>query len=302
VLRNNSQVIFEDYMGRKLTIYMLDGSATGPKTIEIGNWSGKAVYSPRAALKKMVDRDEFDSPGIYFLRSESISYEFDESIYIGEAEELRARLKQHIADRDFDSVVCFVSKDELLTKAHIKYLESRLISQAREANSSFVENSNNPRASRISEADVSDMEYFIEQIKLILPTVGMNSLVVAVPHHATPTPSLYNIGDSYKIKSKKFDATMIETDGGFVVKAGSQASTTASKSLAEGRLRIRKKLIDANVLIQEGDKLVFAEDASFSSPSAASSVVLGRQAPGPLSWVNGAGKTYKDLQEGGASA
>ncbi|QDU16516.1 hypothetical protein CA11_43480 [Gimesia maris] len=84
-------------MGRKLTIYMLDGFATGPKTIEIGNWSGKAIYSPRAKLKSLLERQEFDSPGIYFLRGQSESYEFDESIYIGEAEELRARLKQHIA-------------------------------------------------------------------------------------------------------------------------------------------------------------------------------------------------------------
>jgi predicted GIY-YIG superfamily endonuclease len=290
-------------MGRKLIIYMLDGSATGRKTIEIGNWSGKAVFSPRAALKSMLGRNEFASPGIYILRSESNSYEFDESIYIGEAEELRSRLKQHIADKDFDSVICFLSKDEMLTKAHIKYLESRLISQAKEANSSLIENNNNPKASRISEADVSDMEYFIEQIKLILPTVGMNALVVAAPHNATPTPTaLPSIGDRYKIKSKNLVATMIETEGGFVVKAGSQASTTTSKSLAEGRLKIRKKLIDAEVLVQEGDTLVFSEDASFSSPSAASSVVLGRQAPGPLSWVNAAGKTYKDVQEDGGSA
>jgi len=289
-------------MGRKLTIYMLDGSATGPKTIEIGNWSGKAVFSPRAALKSLLARPEFDSPGIYFLRSESESYEFDESIYIGEAEELRARLKTHIAERDFDSMVCFLSKDEMLTKAHIKYLESRLIALAREANSSFVENSNNPKGSRLSEADVSDMEYFNEQIKLILPTVGMNSLVVAAPHVA-PGAQPEITGDApYKIKSKTLEATMIETEGGFVVKAGSQASLKTSKSIAEGWLKIRKKLIDAGVLREEGGRLVFVEDASFSSPSAASSVVLGRQAPGPVSWVNAAGKTYKEAQEATADA
>ena len=107
-------------MGRKLTIYMLDGNATGPKTVEIGNWSGKAIFSPRGSLKGMLERAEFDNPGVYFLKSESETSDFDESIYIGEAEELRVRLKQHIADRDFESVVCFLSKDEMLTKAHIK--------------------------------------------------------------------------------------------------------------------------------------------------------------------------------------
>ncbi|WP_345984758.1 GIY-YIG nuclease family protein [Sulfurimonas sp. HSL-1656] len=276
---------------------MLDGSATGPKTIEIGNWSGKAVFSPRAMLKSMLTRPEFDSPGIYFLRSQSESYEFDESIYIGEAEELRARLKQHIADRDFESVVCFLSKDEMLTKAHIKYLESRLIALSREANSSFIENNNNPKGARLSEADVSDMEYFIEQIRLILPTVGMNSLVIAAPHATTSTESAA-CEATYKVKSKTLDATMVETEEGFVVKAGSQASPKTSKSIAEGWLKIRKKLVDAEVLQQEANQLVFTEDTIFSSPSAASSVILGRQAPGPISWVNANGQTYKEVQEG----
>lgn len=285
-------------MGRKLTIYMLDGSVTGPKTIEIGNWSGKAIYSPRAALKVLLLRPEFDAPGIYFLRSQSESYEFDESIYIGEAEELRARLKQHIADRDFESVVCFLSKDEMLTKAHIKYLEARLIVLAREANSSFVENSTTPKGARLSEADISDMEYFIEQIRLILPAVGLASLVVAAPHavsEAAPKP-----GEMiYKIKSKTLDATMVESPDGFVVKAGSQANLETSKSIAEGWLKIRKKLIDAGVLEKKGNSYVFLEDAVFSSPSAASSVVLGRQAPGPISWLGAAGQTYRDVQEKG---
>lgn len=285
-------------MGKKLIIYMLDGTATGPKTIEIGNWSGKAVFSPRATLKTLLTRSEFESPGVYFLRSENDSFEFDESIYIGEAEELKVRLRQHIADRDFDSVVCFLSKDEMLNKAHIKYLESRLIAESRQANSSLVENTNNPKVSRLSEADVSDMEYFIEQIKLILPTVGMNALVVAAPHLSAPL-GLNARSARYKIKSKSLDATMVETDGGFVVKAGSQASLKTSKTIAGGWLKIRKKLLDANVLQDNGGMLIFAEDASFSSPSAASSVVLGRQAPGPVAWVNQAGQTYKEVQEAG---
>lgn len=283
-------------MGRKLTIYMLDGSATGPKTIEIGNWSGKAVFSPRAALKGLLARPEFDSPGVYFLRSQSGSYDFDESVYIGEAEELRARLKQHIADRDFESMVCFLSKDEMLTKAHIKYLESRLISLSRDANSSFVENSNNSKVARISEADVSDMEYFLEQIRLILPAVGMNTLVVAAPH-ATSGVIPSSVTATYKVKSKTIDATMVESEAGFIVKAGSQASPTTSKSISEGWLKIRKKLIEAGVLGKHGELFIFHQDASFSSPSAASSVVLGRQAPGPISWIDTSGKTYKEAQE-----
>jgi hypothetical protein len=282
-------------MGRKLTIFMLDGSVTGPKTIEIGNWSGKAIFSPRAFLKNLLARNEFDGPGVYFLQSQSESYEFDENVYIGEAEELRARLKQHISERDFESAACFISKDELLTKAHIKFLESRLIKIAREANSSFIENNISPRGARLSEADISDMEYFIEQIRLILPTVGMGTLVNSAPH--SNLPGIAMIGEKqFRIRSKDLLATMIELDGAFVVRAGSYASATTSKSMAAGWLKIRKKLIDAGVLIPHKGQLLFKEDSAFSSPSAASSVVLGRQAPGPISWIDEDGVTYKDYQ------
>lgn len=283
-------------MGKKITIFLLDGTPSGAKTVEIGNWSGKAIFTPRALLKNILLRAEFESPGVYFLKNESNTTEYSDNVYIGEAEELRARLKTHIAERDFESVICFISKDDLLTKAHIKYLESRLISIAREANSSLIENSNNPKLPRISEADISDMEYFVEQIQLILPVVGFQTLITPIQHNKA------NIKDArytkkYTIKSKSLSATMVESDSGFIVLAGSQATKNLSKSIADGWIKIRKKLMDAKVLIECDDHLKFVENASFSSPSAASSVVLGRQAPGPISWLDSNGKTYKEIQE-----
>lgn len=282
-------------MGRKLTVYMIDGTAIGPKTVEIGNWSGKAFYSPRAFLKGLLHRSEFASQGIYFLQSQSEDGQFDAAIYIGEAEELASRLKQHIAERDFEAVVCFSSKDDTLTKAHIKYLEAKLIQLARDANTSRIENGNTPRGARLSEADVSDMDYYIEQIKLILPVVGIHALVTAAPHSSVPL--MHTAGQrEFKIKSSTLSARMVEIDGAFVVLAGSEANLATSKSIAPGWLNIRKKLLDAGILKQKADRYIFTEDASFASPSAASSVVLGRQAPGPISWLSDNGKTYKDLQ------
>jgi hypothetical protein len=274
---------------------MLDGTAVGPKTVEIGNWSGRAIFSPRASLKGLLNRAEFSAQGIYLLQSESEDDRFESSIYIGEAEELSARMKQHMSDRDFESVVCFSSRDDGLTKAHIKYLEARLIQLARDADTSHVENGNSPKGARLSEAEASDMDYFIEQIKLILPLVGVRSLIAAAPHsRITVQPTVGQL--EYSVKSKDLKATMIESDAGFLVRAGSQASLETSKSIATGWLNIRKKLIDAGVLKATGDRYLFVEDASFSSPSAASSVILGRQAPGPISWVLPDGRTYKDVQ------
>jgi len=283
-------------MGKKLTLFMLDDTATGPILIEIGNWSGKAVFSPRGSLKSLLSRDEFDKPGVYLLKNETESPEYNDSIYIGEAEELRSRLRTQMANRDFESVICFISKDDMLTKAHIKYLESRLISLAKEASTSAVENKADPSLARLSEADVSDMEYFLENIALVLPTVGVQSLVPSVrtPDRSTAEDSSATV---YQLRSKTLDARMIEADDGFVVLEGSEVSMSVSESIADGWLRQRNKLLESGNLVSGEGKYVFAKDTLFSSPSAASSVILGRQSAGPIEWIDENGKTYKENQQ-----
>jgi hypothetical protein len=243
-------------MGKKLTLFMLDDSATGRITIEIGNWSGKAVFGPRGSLKSLLNRDEFDKPGVYLLKSETESPEYNDSIYIGESGKLRRRLEEHIRQgKDFESVICFISTDDMLTTAHIKYLESRLLSLAKDASSSKVENKVFPNLPRLSEADESDMEYFLENIKLVLPTVGVRSLVPSVrtPDRSTAEDSSATV---YQLRSKTLDARMIEADDGFVVLEGSEASMSVSESMSEGWKRLRNKLLESGNLVSGDGKYV----------------------------------------------
>jgi predicted GIY-YIG superfamily endonuclease len=287
-------------MGKKLTIFLVDGTEVGPRTIEIGNWSGKALYSPRSSLVKILDRSEFDRPGVYLLKSTPNNSNYNERIYIGEAEKLRKRLKQHLADsdKDFTEVVTFISKDEMLTKSHIKYLESRMIALAKEAKTAEIDNINQPELTLLPEADISDMEYFLEQIKLILPVVNFMSLV---PSTVTPQTKekfvQFNESRVYQIKTKKLNAKLIETDKGYVVLSGSECSKQTSSSISDGWVKLRSKLIETGVLVDNGDCYIFTEDAIFSSISAAAAIVLGRQAAGPVEWVDSGGKTYKQNQE-----
>lgn len=104
---------------------------------------------------------------------------FEERIYIGEAENVGVRIKQHIADskKDFNELIFFISKDELLTKTQIRYLESRLVQLAIEAKSAEIDNGNFPALPTLHEADISDMEYFLDQVKLILPIMGFKFLI-----------------------------------------------------------------------------------------------------------------------------
>jgi len=287
-------------MGKKLTVYLIDGNDNGPRTIEIGNWSGKAIHSPRSSLTKLMSRDEFTKPGVYLLKSDPKEAIYSERIYIGEAENVGKRLKQHLqnGERDFKECIFFISKDELLTKSHIKYIESRLVCIAREAQNAEIENGNTPTESTLSEADISDMEYFIDQIRLVLPTAGYVCLVATTGTHDSSlgTGSVTPESKEFSIKNKKFQARMTETSDGFLVAKGSEANPEESPSIADGWSKLREKLLKNDIWKLVGDKYVFQSNYVFSSPSAASSVILGRQSAGPIEWIDADGKTYKDYQ------
>ena len=288
-------------MGKKLTVYMIDGTAYGPRLSEIGNWVGKAIYSPRASVNKIKHRQEFENPGIYCLKGDPTDEAFDEKIYIGEAENIRSRLKQHLSDpnKDFKELIFFVSKDELLTKTQIKYLESRLIQLAIEAKTAQIDNGNSPSLPTLHEADISDMEYFLEQIKLILPVMGFNFLIssTVTQKDFAEADTKIEVRETYFIKTRSFDAIMTETDQGYIVAKGSEAKKSLSNSCTETYRNMRRKLLETKIMIESGDKLIFAEDAIFSSPSAASNMILGRNSNGFTEWVNKDGLSFKEIQE-----
>lgn len=288
-------------MGKKLTVYMLDGTAYGPRLSEIGNWVGKAIYSPRAAVNKIMNRPEFDNPGIYCLKGDPTDDAFDEKIYIGEAENIKSRLKQHLSDpnKDFKELIFFVSKDELLTKTQIRYLESRLVQIALDAKTAQIDNGNSPSLPTLHEADISDMEYFLEQVKLILPVMGFKFLISSTvsTDDSFQSKTKNEIHETYHIKTGTFKALMTETDQGYIVAKRSEAKKTLSNSCTETYRNMRRKLIETNIMVENGDKLVFAEDAVFNSPSAASNMILGRNSNGFTEWVNKQGMTFKEVQE-----
>lgn len=288
-------------MGKKLTVYMIDGTEYGPRLSEIGNWVGKAVYSPRYSLNKILNRPEFDNPGIYCLKGDPTEEAFAEKIYIGEAENIKSRLKQHLSDpnKDFKEIIFFISKDELLTKTQIKYLESRMIQLAIDAKTAEIENGNSPSLPTLHEADISDMEYFLEQIKLMLPVMGFRFLI-----SSTLKPEIKEVKQTdsktkivFEIKTKSFKASMYESDQGYIITKGSEAKKSLSKSTTETYRSLRRKLLETKILLDKGDKLEFIEDAIFNSPSAASNMVLGRNSNGFTEWITEKGKTFKEIQE-----
>lgn len=105
------------------------------------------------------------------------------------------------------------------------------------------------------------------------------------------------IHETYFIKTKSFKASMTETDQGYIVTKGSEAKKKLSDSCTETYVNMRRKLIETEIMIENKDKLIFAEDTVFNSPSAASNMILGRNSNGFTEWVNAKGQTFREVQE-----
>lgn len=274
-----------------IKIFMVHGDPKRLRTAELLNWTGKAVAGPRSEFENVLDREESQKSGVYFLTG--IDPETGKgAVYIGEAESVRDRLKSHL-DRDFwNHVVFFTSKDENLTKAHIRYLEGRLIDQAKQAGRARVMNGQSSGA-RLPESDREDMEIFLEKIQQLLPVLGVE---VLVPTTATAGTKREHEFLSCEIKGLK--ATGRLTPNGIVVLAGSQAvlNDRPSSQKYPWPLNMRHKLKEEGALVVKIDHLLFTQDVEFSSPSAAAAVIHGGHANGLIAWKNRDGKTLKELE------
>lgn len=149
--------------GKSIKIYLPDGSPTGLRYAELANWTGQAVACPRSRFHELSDWEELKRPGVYFLLVGSDIGDRGR-VYIGEAENVYKRLVEQVRSKDFwNEIVIFTSKDENLTKSHVKYLESRLIALSQEANRYDLDNTTIPQCPSLPRSDVDAMEEYYRQ-------------------------------------------------------------------------------------------------------------------------------------------
>ena len=274
-----------------IKIFLVHGDPKRLRTAEISNWTGKAVAGPRSEFDSVIAREESKNSGVYFLTGTDPETGKN-SLYVGEAESIRDRVKGHL-DKDFwNHITFFMSKDENLTKAHIRYLEGRLIEQARQASRADVKNSQGSGA-RLPESDREEMEIFLEKVHQLLPVLGVEALI---PPSIIAAASSELETLSCDIKGLK--ATGHLTPNGFIVIGGSQAVLTERPSSQKypWPVNMRQRLKDEGILANKTDHLLFTKDAEFSSPSAAAAVIHGGHANGLTAWKNKDGKTLKELE------
>jgi len=287
--------------GKTVRLHMVDGYPTGIITAEIINWTGKVIVAPRSQLSALAKRDEVRRTGVYLLVGPDPEDPVETKVYVGEADSVINRLIAHDKDekKDFFSRIAVVtSKDANITKSHGRYLESRLIAMVRSAARATLANGTGPDPPTMPEPDVADMEYFLQQLELVLPVVSMN---VLQPKPKIPQGNGEMAADSPRFVLEQVGATAraIELDGDFVVLKGSTARKQGTKGWTSYK-RLRDRLISEGVLIQsdEADYYVFKEDIAVSSPSAGGSLVCARNTNGRTSWkVESTGQSYAQWQD-----
>lgn len=290
--------------GKQLRLFLVDGTAGGLTTAQIMNWTGQVLSGRRSDLADLLRRPEAQRPGVYLLLGDDEAAIGGIRCYVGEAEDVADRLRNHQRNKEFwDRVVVITSTDENLTKGHIRYLEARLIELATRAARVELENGTQPPRAPLPEADRSDMDYFVDQLHVILPVLGINAIRVREQRPLIETAATDQVSPIFRLTHSKLgvDARAQQVDGEFTMLAGSvivatvRESSRYSPSTARAYASYRalhEKLVANGTIVVEDGRGRFTRDAVFSSPSTAGAIALGRSCNGREAWISADGDTF----------
>lgn len=278
--------------GKTIELFLVNGTADSLIIAELSNWNGKAIKIPRIEVSSCY-RDDITQAGVYFLFCKED--DGSDSVYIGEAENIKERLVQHLRDYQseketyyWSTAVVFIGRD--LNKALIRYLENRFVEIARASKRYLVLTKNTYRNTVMKESQVAVMEEFVDSVKILINAIGYKVLEPFAQMDASTT-SVYD--ELLYITSGSVNAKGKVTAEGFVVFAGATVNEKmALKSLSPGMLKQRQKLFDSSKV----KNLITTEDILFSSSSAAADFILGYSVSGPRTWKTKDGKSLKEIE------
>ena len=278
--------------GKSIELFLVNGTADSLIIAELSNWNGKAIKIPRIEVSSC-DRDDITQAGVYFLFCKED--DGSDSVYIGEAENVRERLVQHLRDYQaekekyyWNTAVVFIGRD--VNKALIRYLENRFVEITRNSKRYLVLTKNTYRNTVMKESQIAVMEEFVDNVKILINALGYKVL----EPFAQVDSSTTSVDDELLyITSGSVNATGKVTAEGFVVFAGATVNEKMSlKSLSPGMLKQRQKLFDSSKV----ENLITTEDILFSSSSAAADFILGYSVSGPRTWKTKDGKSLKEIE------
>jgi len=285
----------DNFLGKSVRLYLADGNPKGIRTAEIMNWTGHVIAAPRTKIKTVKDREESSRTGVYLLIGSAENTDLPE-VYIGESDEVGKRLSEHLNSQSkefFTEVIFLTSKDKNLTKAHVRYLEGSLLKKARNAKQCKIMNSTFPKAERLPEADIADMEFFISQFEILLPVLGINFFRKPIQDNnfSEKEQNYFYIKET----EKGLEGIAVEKDGDFILKANSKGLLRENSSFSKRLKLLRLQAFETNRAVKKNEHFILLDDIVFTSPSAASQFLYGTSRNGRIDWKHKAtNMTYAD--------
>ncbi len=294
--------------GATIRIFLVDGTPQGLRLVERMNWTGSFLAFARADYSSARARAEVSQTGIYVLVGPDSDGPRTQRVYVGEADDIRTRLDAHQKEKDFwTHGYVLTTKDNSLNKAHVRYLEARLLQLAAAADNASLDNGTAPAPPGLSEPEVAEMETYLDNVLPLFSLVGINVFepaeqpVVAAITAATP-PEVATEENSARLylKTQLTEAEGEDRSQGFLVFEGA-VGRKEKMVMMPGYEQLRERLIQEGVLAQDGDRVRLTKSHLFDSPSAAASVLSGGNKNGRTEWRDASGRSLKQLQEETAS-
>ena len=273
-----------------IQIFLPSGDPQGIRIAEITTRIVRVVAVPRALLPEFLAMPEAVGGAVYLLVSGD-----EETVrpaaYIGQTGDLRQRLSQHNRDskRDWQHAVVILSRADSLTATHSLYLERLCIQAAKQAGRYAVWNDTNGNRLNTTRPLEAECEELLETAKVLIAILGF-------PVFSSPV-GVDSQGDVYFCTAAGTDARAQYTAEGMVVLEGSKARLTCTESFKSMPLyEKRQALIEAGILVPQGDQLLFAKGYLFQSPSSAAAIVVGNSMNGWVTWKDSRGRTLDEVK------
>lgn len=275
---------------KTIQMYIFNGNPNGRIMCELSNWNGRVYKISRNDIFEFSKRSDAGNTGVYFLFGKDDAN--SDTIYIGEAEDMLTRIRQHLKDINYwNDCILVISKDNLLNKAHVKYLENKFYLMAQKSGRAIIINKTIPTCSSISEYDEAMLEEFMSNTKLLVNTLGYKVFdsIEESSIKKNQTEVIFYIN-----AARGADAKGIIVADGFAVLKNSKIAISTAPSMSISLKNLRTKLVNDKII---DENFKFTKNYIFTSPSLAASIVMGRNANGRTEWKTSDHKTLKEFEE-----
>ncbi|MBO2952229.1 GIY-YIG nuclease family protein [Burkholderia pseudomallei] len=195
-----------------ITLFATTGDPEGIRHLDKSNWSGYGVVFNKELFHLLKQEPGFSLAGIYIL----VGNAAEETIYIGEADPVGDRLKNHVSNKEgWVWGVYFFDRNHKIGKTEVQYLESALVALAKKYDRAILLNKNKPTAPTMAPAAKATHVAEIETIvpyndtgKYMIKFKGPATAIVPIPR---PEHSEVNMQSSrYALREKLLAAKNLD--------------------------------------------------------------------------------------------